>query len=157
MSDKQQPDTGTQGAPARKSRGGLKFTHVIMLVFIAAAIGIMISATFNFSTYENFTTAANEPNKEVHVIGTLVRDAEMNYDPEVDPNYFTFYLADEEGTKRKVVFHGTKPQDFERSEQVVLVGKVVGDDFEASKILTKCPSKYVDDEIETREYNATPS
>ena len=37
-----------------------------------------------------------------------------------------------------------KPQDFERSEQIVLIGKVQGDEFHASDILMKCPSKYND-------------
>lgn len=157
MSTGEQPVNAETNGTTRKAKGGIKLTHVILLVFIAVCIGIIVSSTFNFSSYENFTTASAKPNKEFHVIGTLVRDAEMHYEPEVDPNYFSFFLADEEGNKEKVVFMGTKPQDFERSEQVVLVGKMKDGDFHASKILTKCPSKYVDDELETREYTAQPS
>ena len=50
--------------------------------------------------------------------------------------------------ERKVIFLGSKPQDFERSEQIVLTGKMKGDEFLASKILMKCPSKYVEDEMQ---------
>jgi cytochrome c-type biogenesis protein CcmE len=41
----------------------------------------------------------------------------------------------------------SKPQDFERSEQIVLTGKMKGDEFVATDILMKCPSKYKDEEI----------
>jgi cytochrome c-type biogenesis protein CcmE len=44
----------------------------------------------------------------------------------------------------------TKPQDFERSEQIVLTGSMNGDTFEASDMLLKCPSKYKDQEIYIR-------
>lgn len=44
-----------------------------------------------------------------------------------------------------------KPQDFERSEQVVLTGKMDGDEFVATEILMKCPSKYKDEEIYLKE------
>ena len=46
--------------------------------------------------------------------------------------------------EKKVILEKTKPQDFERSEQIVLIGKVEGDEFHASEILLKCPSKYND-------------
>jgi len=49
------------------------------------------------------------------------------------------------------VFSGSKPQDFERSEQIVLTGKMEGGEFRASKILMKCPSKYNKDEVEVKE------
>jgi cytochrome c-type biogenesis protein CcmE len=53
-----------------------------------------------------------------------------------------------------VVFTGTKPQDFERSEQIVLTGQMRGKEFHASKILMKCPSKYTQDKLETTEYKS---
>lgn len=135
----------------------MKKTHIIILVFIAVTIGVIVANTNNYSTYETFTTASESQGKEFHIVGTLDLEDEMTYDPLVDPNYFAFYLNDQDGVKRKVIFPGTKPQDFERSEQVVLVGKMKGEEFLASKILTKCPSKYIDDELEVKEYNAVTS
>ena len=64
------------------------------------------------------------------------------YNPEVNANLFGFYLVDNEGLEKKVLYNGSKPQDFERSEQIVVVGKMDGDEFHASQILMKCPSKY---------------
>ena len=60
-----------------------------------------------------------------------------------------------------VVYYGAKPQDFERSEQVVIVGKVVPGPskqenkavFVADQILTKCPSKYTEDQVPTASTN----
>ncbi|MNT82326.1 hypothetical protein D3C72_2220400 [compost metagenome] len=57
-------------------------------------------------------------------------------------------MKDEKGKVNKVVYAGTKPQDFERSEKLVLIGKMDNNTFYASKILMKCPSKYNDELVE---------
>jgi cytochrome c-type biogenesis protein CcmE len=53
-----------------------------------------------------------------------------------------------------VAFNGTKPQDFERSEQIVITGKMSGADFKANHMLLKCPSKYTNKEEELSEFSA---
>jgi cytochrome c-type biogenesis protein CcmE len=133
----------------------MKRTHIILIVIIAVAIGVIISTVGDSSSYENFGTAAAYPEREFHVVGTLARVEEMVYNPEEDANLFKFFLQDNSGEVQQVVFYGTKPQDFERSEQVVIVGQMTGEYFTAQKILTKCPSKYTDDEIEIEAYEAT--
>ena len=90
----------------------MKKTHVILLVFIAASIGALIYATGNFSTYETFDSAQAAEGKEFHVVGELVKEKELYYDALKDPNYFSFYMKDKSGTRRKVVYIGSKPQDF---------------------------------------------
>jgi cytochrome c-type biogenesis protein CcmE len=52
-----------------------------------------------------------------------------------------------DGEEKKVVLNAAKPQDFELSEQIVITGKMKGDEFHASDLLMKCPSKYKDEEI----------
>jgi cytochrome c-type biogenesis protein CcmE len=54
-------------------------------------------------------------------------------------------MTDQKGAERMVTYKGAKPQDFEKSEQVVVIGKIVDDKFEASSLLLKCPSKYNED------------
>jgi cytochrome c-type biogenesis protein CcmE len=44
--------------------------------------------------------------------------------------------------EREVLLNQAKPQDFDKSEQIVVVGKLSGDRFMATQILMKCPSKY---------------
>lgn len=134
----------------------MKRSHIILIVLIATAIGVIISTVGDSSSYETFEVAIENPDREYHVVGTLTRMEEMKYNPEVDANHFTFFLKDNKEVVREVVYFGTKPQDFERSEQVVIVGKMMGEQFNAQKILTKCPSKYVEDEVEITEHVAQP-
>ncbi len=135
----------------------MKKTHIIALVFIAVSIGVIVSMTGDYTRYETFSSALENPEKEFHIVGELVKDSEMYYDPLKNPNYFSFFLKDKDGDEKKVVFKGTKPQDFERSEQIVLTGKMKGGEFVASKILMKCPSKYIEDELEVQEFTAKES
>ena len=122
----------------------MKKIHILGIVIIAIAIGAIFTTLNNTSTYASFTEAAKEPGSEFHVVGKLNKEKETVYNPKVDANIFTFYMLDNKGTECKVVLHKNKPQDFERSEQIVIIGKMQGQDFQASDILMKCPSKYND-------------
>ncbi len=124
----------------------MKKVHIIGIVLIAAAIGILMSISNDVSTFTTFSDAA-ATGKVVKISGHLSKDKEMYYEPQKDPNYFTFYLKDSENAERKVILLSAKPQDFERSESIVLTGKMDGDNFLASDMLMKCPSKYKDEEI----------
>lgn len=134
----------------------MKKSHIIGIVIIAAAIMIIMSTAGDASTYVDFGEAkelAQEgSNTKVHVVGRLKKDAQghivgMQYDPLIDPNYFAFMLVDTNRVEQKVVYFNPKPQDFERSEQVVITGNMQNDVFVADKILLKCPSKYVETEV----------
>lgn len=133
----------------------MKKTHIIAIIVIALAIGAIMSTVSDSSTYSNFTEAIQNPGKEYHVVGQLNKEADMTYNPEVDANLFSFSMIDNNGMEQRVHFAGSKPQDFERSEQIVLVGKYEQDSFKASKILMKCPSKYNEgQEGEMQEFTA---
>jgi cytochrome c-type biogenesis protein CcmE len=127
----------------------MKKSSIIIIVLIAVAIGAIISTTSDASSYENFTVAAESPGKEFHVVGTLNRQKEKYFDPKKDANYFSFYLIDEKGLEQKVVYHAPEPPDFERSEKIVIIGKMESNHFAASKILLKCPSKYTDNQLKS--------
>lgn len=123
-------------------------------------IAYIVSTAGSYSTYETFATAYSESGKEFQVAGLLAKDKPMEYNPEKDPNYFVFYMTDNAGEVRKVVYRSPRPQDFERSEQIVTTGKMVGDEFHASKILLKCPSKYIEEGVdgtksEFKEFSST--
>ena len=124
----------------------MKKIYIVALAMIGLAVGMLINAADDMSTYSSFKVAEETGNK-VKIAGQLSKDKEMQYDPKVDPNYFSFYIKDTEGAERKVVLHGAKPQDFEMSEQIVVTGRMMGDEFVASDILMKCPSKYKDEEV----------
>ncbi|MES3017619.1 MAG: cytochrome c maturation protein CcmE [Bacteroidota bacterium] len=132
----------------------MKKSSIAGMIIIAIAICVIISTYADSSTYGSFTDA-RETESELHVVGQLNKEKELFYNPIQDANYFSFYLKDNDGKECKVVFSGSKPQDFERSEQIVLTGKMIGNEFHASKILMKCPSKYTKDEVEVTEVSAT--
>ena len=125
----------------------MKRTYIILIVLIAIAIGAIISTYGDASTYEDFSVATDHPNNEYHIVGKLDSLKVRYYDPKKDANFFSFYMIDEKGNERKVIYHAPEPQDFERSEKIVIIGKMEGEDFMASKILLKCPSKYTAKEV----------
>ncbi len=128
---------------------GIKKIHIISLVMIIAAVALLLSASKDMSSYATFAQAVKSESA-VKVVGVLSKDKPMHYEPEKDPNYFSFYIRDSDGQERKVVLHDAKPQDFELSEQIVVTGKMKGEEFVASSLLMKCPSKYKDEEISVR-------
>ncbi len=131
----------------------MKKSSIILIVIIAIAIAMIMVIYTDSSTYSTFTEAKSK-STELYVVGVLNKEKALVYDPVKDANHFSFYMYDNDSTECKVVFNGSKPQDIERSEQIVLTGKMEGDVFHASKILMKCPSKYNQDEVEVIETTA---
>ena len=122
----------------------MKKVHIIGIIIIAIAIGAILTTLNNTSTYASFAEASEAPDNEFHVVGKFNKGKESVYNPQVNANVFSFYMIDNKGVEKKVVLNKNKPQDFERSEQIVLIGKMQGEEFVASDILMKCPSKYND-------------
>ena len=122
----------------------MKKIHIIGIVLIAVALGVIVSTISNSSTYAAFSTAIEHEGKSYHVVGKLNLEKDFIYNPEQNANIFGFYLIDTEGKEMKVLYNDSKPQDFEKSEQIVVIGKVVGSEFHVGKgdLLMKCPSKY---------------
>lgn len=120
----------------------MKKIHIIGIVIIATALAVIVSTISNSSTYAPFSEATAHPNSTFHVVGKLNMEKQFIYNPEINANLFGFYLVDNEGREKKVLYNGSKPQDFERSEQIVVIGKMDGENFHCSQILMKCPSKY---------------
>jgi len=124
----------------------MKRSHIILIVMIAVSGAFMIASVSDSSSYADFAEAFENPEKEYHVVGTLDRTAEIVYEPEKNPNLTGFTMLDNAGERRTVWLNKSKPQDFERSESLVLIGKAAGDEFHASDMLMKCPSKYKEEQ-----------
>lgn len=127
----------------------MKRIYIIAGVMLAVAIGVLVSATGDMSTYTTFAEASHSSRK-VKIAGQLAKDKAMEYNPEKDPNYFSFFIKDAAGVEKKVVLLAAKPQDFELSEQIVVTGKMQDGTFIATDLLMKCPSKYKDEEVNIR-------
>ncbi len=124
-------------------------------MIIISAI-ILITAVGDMSTYATLE-AAKKSGDRVKIAGVLAKNKPMEYNPEKDPNWFSFYLTDTENKTEKVILLKPKPQDFERSEQVILTGSYENGIFVADEVLTKCPSKYKDEEIALRKKSSNQS
>ncbi|KIO74939.1 cytochrome C biogenesis protein [Pedobacter lusitanus] len=128
----------------------MKKSAIIGLITIAICVCFLVSLNADTSNYSTFTEAAKD-SREFHVMGHWAKEKGTYYDALKDANHFSFYMKDEKGDVKKVIYSGTKPQDFERSEKLVLIGKMNSDTFYASKILMKCPSKYNNDLVEIKQ------
>lgn len=120
--------------------------NIIAALLILVGVALFFSLSKDVSTYASFSEATASGNR-VKVAGILAKDKEMYYNPQENPNYFSFYLKDQKGEERKVVLLQGKPQDFDRSEQIVVTGEMKDKEFVANEVLLKCPSKYKDEEI----------
>jgi cytochrome c-type biogenesis protein CcmE len=125
----------------------MKKIHILGLLVIAAAIAVLMSAAGDMAEYSSFADAAEADGGKVKIVGQLAKDKPLEYNPEVDANMFTFYMRDNKGVEKKVILRDKKPQDFERSEQIVATGSIINGEFVASELLLKCPSKYKDEEV----------
>lgn len=133
----------------------MKKSHIIAIIIIAVAIGAILSTLADSSTYASFKIASTHPTKTYHVVGKLNKSQPQDYNPQNDADLFSFFLIDNEGAEKKVVLHKARPQDFEKSEQIVVIGKMNNDEFIASDVLMKCPSKYNNprEDMKTVSYN----
>lgn len=132
----------------------MKKSHILIIVVIAVAIGIIVTTAGDASTYVTFEEAysmATEGNdNSIHVVGELKKDQSgqvIGINPGADRVSFSFLMVDDNQKEQLVTYKEPMPTDFTKSEKVVVIGKYSGDTFIAEKILLKCPSKYQETEL----------
>lgn len=112
------------------------FTFLAVAVFF----GFFSSGDDLLSPYVPFKEARSSPGRYVQIIGSLDRSVPVRH----SEGAYSFTLLEKDGAKMDAVHRGTKPQNFEHTEQVVLLGRYSAESgiFEADQVLVKCPSKY---------------
>ena len=132
----------------------MKKSHILILIVIAAAVGLLISTSGDASSYVTFSEAyqlaSAGSQKNIHVVGELKKDPAgqvTGIEPGLDKVSFSFLMVDDNGKEQKVIYREPMPADFTKSEKVVVIGSYDGDVFYASKILLKCPSKYQEEKV----------
>ncbi|MFU8812912.1 MAG: cytochrome c maturation protein CcmE [Balneolaceae bacterium] len=115
-----------------------------VFVGIAAIVLFTSLLMYNFgnsiSTYVNFEQAENR--QVSHVVGTW--DSSQEYGFSRETMQFSFYMKDQDGNVRRVVYPRPKPNNFEQATQLVVIGEMRNNTFIANDMLMKCPSKYND-------------
>ncbi|MEY4885675.1 MAG: hypothetical protein RL151_984 [Bacteroidota bacterium] len=133
----------------------MKKTHIILLIAVAAVIAGLLTMMKDLSTYDTIASARKKEGRFVHLITRLDKTAPVIYDPVKDPNFLSFHALDSLGGRTQVVYRNAKPTDFERSERIVMKGRMNGEVFECNEIVLKCPSKYKDNPSgQMKAYNA---
>jgi cytochrome c-type biogenesis protein CcmE len=115
-----------------------------LVIGIVAIVAFTSLLMYNFgnsiSTYVNFEQA--EGMQGAHVVGTW--DDSQEYGFSLESKRFSFYMKDEAGNVRRVVYPKPKPNNFEQAERLVVIGEMEDGVFYANDMLMKCPSKYND-------------
>jgi cytochrome c-type biogenesis protein CcmE len=118
------------------------------LYYLAGAVLLLVFAGFSFSEFKDSLTPyvsyaeAQRAQRTVQVAGGLVQGSSA-YNEDSGELHFT--LVDEETSETLPVrYQGVKPANFEDAVSIVAIGRF--DDptgeFDADKLLVKCPSKY---------------
>ena len=131
----------------------MKKSHILGIVVIAIAVGIIITTAGDASSYVTFNEAkemASAGNdQKIHVVGTLKKDGEghvVGIESGQDRLTFSFIMVDTDLREQKVFYAEPMPIDFLKSEQVVVIGAYQENTFVADEILLKCPSKYQEEQ-----------
>lgn len=118
---------------------------------IKLALGGVIAAGFTALLLVNFGKSvggymdfarAESSGARAHVVGFWVPERGTRFD--LARAEFSFWMRDEVGNLRRVVYTGPKPAGFEDAERIVVEGRMQEGIFYADRILIKCPSKYND-------------
>jgi len=113
-----------------------------LILGIVAIVGFTSLLMYNFgnsiSTYTNFKKASHM--ESAHVVGTW--DKSRDYGFSMKTKQFWFYMKDQDGNVRRVIYPKQKPNNFEQAKRLVVMGKMKNGVFYANDMLMKCPSKY---------------
>ncbi|MFA5783059.1 MAG: cytochrome c maturation protein CcmE [Bacteroidales bacterium] len=120
----------------------MKKTHIVILIVMVVAIAVVIGTIHDSGAYADFDKAKKNPGETFQIIGQLNKKREIKYDSTLQNQSLSFYLIDDKGVECRVLYYGSKPNDFVKLQQLVVTGKMEGCVFIAGEMLLKCPSKY---------------
>src|SRR5688500_16087357 len=90
----------------------MKKSHILIIIVIAAAIGIVVSTADDASTYVTFDQAyqmaSNGSKGSIHVVGELKKDANghvVGIEQGADRVSFSFIMIDENKKEQLVAYH----------------------------------------------------
>lgn len=113
-----------------------------LIIGIIAIVGFTSLLMYNFgnsiSTYVDFEKA--ESMKSAHVVGKWENTKDYGFS--VEAKNFSFFMEDQSGNVRRVIYPKPKPNNFEQADQLVVIGEMQNGVFYANDMLMKCPSKY---------------
>lgn len=118
------------------------------IYYVVGTVLLLVFAGFSFSEFKGSLTpyvsyeAALKAQRTVQVAGGL-EPGTFFYDDEGESLHFTLVDPETSDTIR-VRYEGIKPANFEDAVSIVAIGcyDATASEFDAEKLLVKCPSKY---------------
>jgi cytochrome c-type biogenesis protein CcmE len=123
--------------------------------YLLGGVLLLAFAGFSFTAFQSSMTPyvsferAREVNRVVQVAGALEKGSSRYIDTQ-ESLLFTLKEPKSSETLR-VRYKGLKPANFEDAISIVAIGRFdeTAHEFEANKLLVKCPSKYQGAEVKT--------
>ena len=138
-------ETQTEQTPRKNvplfKRKRVIFVAAIVLIAIAviAYIGISKFATYDITVSQFVAQGDSLTGKQVRVVGGVVPGS-VNQDTH---NFTLSFTITEGNASLPVVYQGVVPDTFQEDTDIVVEGKSDQQGvFHASRLITKCPSKY---------------
>ncbi len=124
------------------------------IVIAVCAVAAVTVFNDSLTTYVDFEQARTI-NRNCQVMGEIARE-DVSYDP--SRGVLQFPIIDDRGDRMVISYAGTVPGNFEQAKSVVAIGKYHQGQFEAERLLVKCPSKYqgLEEQGEENPHEATP-
>ena len=114
-------------------------TLIIIAIVFLIVLGLKSGATYYYEVSELLAQEPSLAGKTVRVTGEVASDVEH----EVGKLRFRIIDTASQNTTLPVVYQGPLPDTFQAGRDIVVEGKYTsGGVFEATTIITKCPSKY---------------
>ncbi len=126
----------------------MKNKYIFGGFIIVLFLGIMayLFTQSNIKYESDFANVMSTDNT-VKATGSWVKA--KSYETNREQNTFSFFMADEKGNEMKVIYEGAMPNNFETATNVVVTGSYQNGYFHAKDILTKCPSKYEGQKVQS--------
>ena len=114
-------------------------TWIALALSALGLCAVVFSFVKNSSPYVTIAQAKQLDGDNLHLAGDLDKSS---LDIRSGSQIITFRLTDDDGATIDVLYRGIAPSNMGEADRVVAIGSLKGDQFEAHKLLLKCPSKY---------------
>jgi len=124
---------------------------LLLLAFVAFLGVQIVQATRTTGAYfmtvgELNARASTLQGQRVRVNGNVIQGTE---DWKPQEMTLKFSVQDEKGARVAVVFHGPRPDNFQRAASAIVEGELLPNgSFQAENLLLKCPSRYEEEPSE---------
>ncbi len=117
--------------------------YVVVAVFLVASAFLAYNGLNNYvNPYISVTQILTKPDRYVGRAIQVIGVADFDSVAQEEGGIVKFDITDED-QRLSVVFQGSLPQNFDQSDQVVVIGSVTSDGYiESDQLLVKCPTKY---------------